>query len=404
MRKWIPLLVVLVIFNACSKVNVDEELPEWEHLEPHTIETHLPRVNIEADPNLLVKMMARYAQEIIIPATIYYYNTSGELEFTENSKIEIKGVGSAAEPMKPIGINFDHSVSNDQFQMVQPKVLGNGDYLHQFQNIRLRNSGQDYGVTMIKDLAYTELAIRAGMDLEVKYGTPAHVFINNQYYGLHNIRTENDQLALSYLLQVDSSQITTIKMDDSNFNLEYREGNEAVADALIAAIKQEDATAIKSLLDIDNFLDYIIFEDYAGNIDWPHNNARAYSVNGGKFRFLLYDLDLVAFRTKNPILPEMEYKDDHLSRILQILHEDDHDFIEKRLHERQEMWYNRLSPQLFNEIVDELAGNIELDIKYLIARRGVPESTLQWRINLEQLKRDFERTDHFNRKKYDIED
>jgi hypothetical protein len=401
MKFWITIINFALVISGCTRIDVDENLPSWEVLKPHTIKTSLDRINIQADQKLLDNMMARYDQDISVSAQIQYYQSTGNLLFEEPASIEIKGSGSAAADMKPIGIAFNRVLNNSDLKVIQPQNIAYGDYLHKFQNIRLRNSGQDNGVTMIKDLAYTEFALRAGMDLELKYGKPTHVFINDSYYGLHNIRTENDRMALANLLQTDSSSITMIKMDDSNKNLEYKEGNQTLAQSLIHAIKNEDAYALKQLIDINNFLDYIIFEDYVGNIDWPHNNARAYSVNGSKFRFLLYDLDLAAIRTKKSILPEMEYNDDHISRILQILLEEDHDF-ESRLHERQEMWYRVYSPELFNSIVDDLAENIENDIKYLIARRNSPKSTLQWRLNLEQLKRDFERTDHFNRKKYQI--
>lgn len=58
----------------------------------------------------------------------------------------------------------------------------------------------------------------------------------------------------------------------------------------------------------------------------------------------------------------------------------DHDF-EDELLDKQEEWYEVFSTQRFDELVD----NIEADMEYLIARRKSPGSTLEWRINLEQL-------------------
>lgn len=401
MKHWMVISSLILSIASCTKIDVDEDLPGWQTLQSHKMETALDRVNINADPLRIEDMMRRYNQDILVPADVEYYDGRGQLLFQKKGNMEIKGAGSAAAEMKPLGITFDTPFHNGSLKVITPHTVAPSDHLDFIQNIRLRNSGQDVGITMLKDLAYSEFALRAGMDLELKYGKPLHVFINGEYYGLHNIRTENDRMALAHMLQTDTSSITMIKMDDSNKNLEYREGDLALAESLIEAIKNEDAATLERLLDIDNFLDYIIFEDYAGNIDWPHNNARAYSINGGKFRFLLYDLDLAAFRTKNPILPEMEYKDDHISEILQTLLEENPAF-EARLHERQEMWYRAFSPELFNSVVDDLADQIDTDIEYLIAKRGFPQSTLQWRLNLEQLKRDFERTDHFNRKKYKL--
>ncbi len=400
MRKWF-LLSLIGLTVSCSKITTQEELPVTHDLEPQTMTTLLPVVHIEADPSDLARLMKDFNARIKVSSLVTIYGPTKEVLVRDNANIEIKGAGSASMDMKPIGIVFENEFNNTELKVITPKVIGHDDNLGILQNIRLRNSSQDYGITMIKDLAYCELALRAGFDLELKYGRPAHVFINSEYYGLHNLRTEVDRLALSHLLDVDSSAITMIKMEIDDQKLKFKDGNEVLAKTFIQSIKDEDVATLKSNLDIDNFVDYIIFQDHSGNTDWPRNNARAYSVNGSKFRFLLFDLDRAAERTNKPILPQMEYLDDHISQIYQILLNQDPGF-KAHVEERQKYWYEKLSPALFNVIVDELSENIENEIPYLISRRGVPESSMEWKINLNRLKREFERTDKSNRKKYQI--
>jgi hypothetical protein len=401
MKKIIYLLALVILGNSCTQIKVNEELPDWKKLSPTEIETALPVINIEAETSDLNRMFTKFNYPYKVASVVTYYNEQKELLFENDATIEIKGSGSAASSMKPIGIRLTSPINNHELQLLEPQVVNNTDDLSIIQNIRLRNSGQDFGYTMIKDLAYTQFALQSGLSLSLKYGKPAHLFINSEYYGLQNIRTENDRMALAHLYHVDTASITLIKMDPKNQNLEFKEGNEAFANTFIRGIKEENYQAIIANLDILDFMDYIIFEDYVGNTDWPHNNARAYRIDGGKFRFMLFDLDLVAVRTKNPILPEMEFLDDHISRIYQILLANDPLFKDK-IHARQSHWYQKFSPDLFNKIVDHLAHDIESEIPYLISRRKVPESMLQWRLNLDQLKRDFERTDHYNRKKYHL--
>ena len=399
MKNWIYLFTLLMVGASCTQIDVNEALPDWKKLSPTEISTKLPVINIEANESDLNLIFAKYDYPYRIDATVTYYNEQKELLFEKQAIIDIKGAGSAASTMKPIGIELIKPINNQELHLIQPKVLTNTDDLTLIQNFRLRNSGQDYGHTMIKDLAYSQFALQAGLQVSIKYGKPAHLFINSKYYGLQNLRTENNRLALSYLLNVDTASITLLKMDDKNHNLEFKEGDEDFAETFLKGINSRDYQTIINSLDITDFMDYIIFEDYVGNFDWPHNNARAYRIDGGKFKFMLFDLDLVAVRSKNPILPEMEFLDDDISGIYQILLENDPGF-EEKFHSRQAYWYAKFSPTLFNTIVDELAENIENDIPYLISRRQTPESTLQWKLNLDQLKRDFERTDHFNRKKY----
>ncbi len=397
---WLFITGISILFS-CSKIETEEELPVVADLQIQTMATQLPIVHIEADSMELIKMLVNYNARIVIPAHITIYGPTKTLLVEEDAHIEIKGVGSAAQDMKPIGIVLHQPFNNFELGILSPKVIAPGDDLGTIQNFRMRNSSQDYGITMMKDLAYTELALRAGFDLETKYGRPAHVFINSEYYGLHNLRTDVDAMGLSHLLHVDSSDITLLKMDNINHKLEFKEGDEVFAETFLQAIRDEDVETIHRYLDIDNFIDYIVYEDYIGNTDWPHNNSRAYSVNGSKFRFILFDLDMAAERTNNPLLPEMEFRDDYISRTYQTLLAFDPEF-EARLHERQKHWYSQLSPELFNCIVDELTEDIEMEILYFISKRGVPENSFQWKLNLEQLKRKLERTDHTNRKKYGL--
>lgn len=401
MRNLFVIGILISFISACTHVNIEEELPSVQNLAPQNIVTQLPVVHLEADPAEIVILLRSFDSPVEVATTVTIYGENKDILVQEEAIIEIKGVGSAAQDMKPFGVTLENAFNNTELQIITPTKVAAGDDLGTIQNFRLRNSSQDYGITMLKDLAYTELALRSGLDLELKYGRPAHVFLNSEYYGLHNFRTEVDRLALSHSLQVDSNTITLLKLDSDNKKLEFRDGNELLADRFIEAIKQKDVHTIKEVLDIDNFIDYIVFEDYIGNHDWPHNNARAYCINDSKFRFLLYDLDMAATRTKNPILPEMEYNKDHISQIYQILLALDPSF-RSRMQERQKYWYTQFTPELFNSIVDELADNIALDMTYFISKRGVPESTFQWKLNLEQLKRDFQQTDKNNRKKYQI--
>jgi hypothetical protein len=400
---YLTIFVCVALLFGCSKITVEEALPDITSISPSSMDTELDRVHIIADVDSFDYMYTFYGGDTRISASIEYYNGDGILIFEKNAKINIKGAGSANNPMKSIGIVFDDKVNNSVFQIIETTQVLPNDHLSELQSIRLRNSGNDDGVTHLKDLSLNELAIRNSIDLELKYGKAVHAFVNGEYFGLLNLRTEVDRIGLSDLLGVNINDITIMKMDTPNNDLDFREGDEQVAQALIDAIEMENAMALHQLIDVDNFIDYIIFEDYIGNIDWPQNNVRLYSVNGGKFRFLLYDLDGAATRNRAPRLPKMEYYEDDVSKIYQILRNHDQGFIQA-LEDRQEEIYGTLSTTKFNAIVDELSGNIHDDIGYLIQKWGAPHSTLQWLMNVDKLKQDFHVNDFYNRKLYELLD
>ena len=50
---------------------------------------------------------------------------------------------------------------------------------------------------------------------------------------------------------------------------------------------------VERLLDVDNFIDYIMLNVYANTGDWPHNNWRAARerVPGAKWCFIVWDAE-----------------------------------------------------------------------------------------------------------------
>ncbi|MCH2224119.1 MAG: CotH kinase family protein [Crocinitomicaceae bacterium] len=399
--KLIYLTILILVLFGCKKINVEETLPDITNISPTNMQSNLDRIDILADSEDLTHMYTNYLSDIQIPAEIKYYGSNGILIFSQEAFIEIRGAGSAANPMKSIGIVFSEKINNSSYQIIETSQALPGDDLSQLQSIRLRNSGNDDGITHLKDLALTELAIRNSIDLELKYGKAIQVYLNTKYFGLLNMRTENDVMALSDLLNVNIDDITMMKMDFPETDLDYREGNKEVAQSLIDAIENEDGYELNQLIDIDNFIDYILFEDYVGNTDWPHNNAKLYSINGGKFRFLLFDLDWGLDRNRTQRLPKMEYLEDDISLMYQVLREYDHGFIEA-LENRQKELYELLSSTKFEAIIYDLSNQIDSEIGYLIQRWGPPHSTLEWRLNLSQLQQDFEVNEFYSRKIYGL--
>ena len=214
-----------------------------------------------------------------------------------------------------------------------------------------------------------------------------------------DLRTENDRDGLSTLLNVNAEDITLLKMDWPNEDIDFKEGDEALAQQLIDAIANRDEHALEDLIDIPNFIDYILYQDFIGNMDWPHNNVKLYSANGSKFRFLLYDLDWAANRNRTQRLPKLEYLEDDFSKIYQILRNHDNGFIDL-LEQKQRALYDNLTIQKFNHIVDDLADELEPEIGYLIKKWGAPHSSFEWSLNVDQLKQDFQVNDFYNRKLY----
>lgn len=402
MKNLLLLIIAALTFNACTKIEYEGvDVPDIKNLTPTNIETKLSVADIKVDPKELAKLIKSFSKPLKAKAFLYFYNEEKKLLLDSLPvQIEIKGNASAFYEMKSIGVLFNKPLNNDSVGLFASSTLVNGHSLSTLYNIRFRNSGQDFGETMIKDIAYTELALQTGINSELMYYQPVHLFFNGKYYGFFNMRTENEEFAMAGLKETNVSGITSMDTQESDADFEWESGPEQPAVDFLDALEKEDAERLAQLMDVDNYIDYLLYQDYIGNRDWPNKNFRMYSDGGAPFRFILYDMDFAADRPKDPKLPEMEANDGGMAESYRTLKKlpgfyDD-------LKRRQKELYGILTPERFNAILEKLAENIEEDIPYMIAKYQRPASMSEWRYHLEILKREYCMQDKYIRDKHKL--
>ena len=131
-----------------------------------------------------------------------------------------------------------------------------------------------------------------------------HLFINGMYWGLYNIAERVDDQYGKDHVGGKKSDIDVIKIEeDGGSHIEASEGTLDVWEEMLATVKKVGSTGLTAkldtLLDIDNFIDYMLINQYAGNTDWNHHNWYAIrrhnndeAVSEG-FRFLCWDSELI---------------------------------------------------------------------------------------------------------------
>ena len=141
-----------------------------------------------------------------------------------------------------------------------------------------------------------------------------HVFLNGMYWGLYNIAERVDDQYGKDHLGGKKEDIDVIKIEEEGGNhIEASEGDlEAWTKMVEIAAKASDDVYYNQLqgkdtdgnddpsqevlLDIDNFIDYMLINQYAGNTDWDHHNWYAIRRKGEEsqgFRFLCWDSELI---------------------------------------------------------------------------------------------------------------
>ncbi len=132
----------------------------------------------------------------------------------------------------------------------------------------------------------------------------AHLFLNGMYWGIYNISERVDDQFGKDHLGGKKEDIDVVKIEEDGGNhLEAAEGTldvwEQMTSAVAKAGSAEVYAKLDSLLDIDNFIDYMLINQYAGNTDWDHHNWYAIRRHNSDektstgFQFLCWDSEIV---------------------------------------------------------------------------------------------------------------
>lgn len=167
------------------------------------------------------------------------------------------------------------------------------------KSLVLRNGGNNADHARINDAFVQKLFGSNCPNLDYQAYSPVITFINGQYRGLYELRERsNDDYVESNYPEIKDYYMATeaslLSSDTERKNNTFKElynlytNNNTKYDQLAAFI------------DIDNFRDALIAEIFATNHDFPHNNISIWRPEGGKWRWILKDLDFFAALSTTP--------------------------------------------------------------------------------------------------------
>ena len=159
------------------------------------------------------------------------------------------------------------------------------------KTLLVRNGGNDvYNGARFMDPTLTTIIQRSGIDLDVQSFVQVAEYINGRFRGILNLREPNNDKFVYANFGYDDDEIDMFEND------EFKNGtNEAFLRLIELSQRVNDAGVydqVRSLLDVDEFANYMAAELFLGNDDWPNNNVKAYrSQQDGRYRFICFDLD-----------------------------------------------------------------------------------------------------------------
>ena len=161
--------------------------------------------------------------------------------------------------------------------------------IESFDDLVLRSSAQDWWRTMFRDGMIQ--TVTRHMDLDGQAYRPTVVFLNGEYWGIHNLREKlnADYVAGHYGIADDDVELIEGTWGGQS------EHYDAFSDFLDANdLNDPDAFAyVETQMDVDQYLSYLVAEIYSANADWPGNNLKLWRprTTEGRWRWMLFDTD-----------------------------------------------------------------------------------------------------------------
>ncbi|MBR3519490.1 MAG: CotH kinase family protein [Paludibacteraceae bacterium] len=234
---------------------------------------------------------ANYNQEWKRPVN-FEYIVDGQSVVCQELEAKVEGGCSRTEKIKSLALKASNKTGEDSinYHFFQSKP----DILH--STLHLRNGGTAYSKVRIRDGLMQTLAI--GMNIDYQAFQPVAYYINGVYQGLMDLneRTNADYIEANY--GIDEEDIDLITLSDQ-LGIRASEGDIDAYDDMVSALKNAGKADSVTLyeracgrMDMDEYVDYQIFQQFIVNTDWPGNNTKIWREReNGKFRWILFNTD-----------------------------------------------------------------------------------------------------------------
>jgi len=230
------------------------------------------------------------------PIHFEYFSADGNLEFALNGGIKIHAPDGRSQKSLRFYARSQYGQKEINYKIFPDKNI------NRFKRLILRNGANDgleLSRTHIRD-PLTHILYKHGNENNAMSSyLPVHVYLNGNYWGIYNLRERQDKTYirdnfypsgdfdfLEYAANAPELK-NAIVGDWTEFNIL----NNYVIDNDLS--ESSHYLHVSSLMDIDNFIDYQIYEIFIGNQDWLSNNIKFWKPKeiGAKWKWVLWDTE-----------------------------------------------------------------------------------------------------------------
>ncbi len=303
------------------------------------------------------------------PVNIEFFENDGNNRavFNERAGVKVNGLWSWQLPQKMLGIYFrrQYGAGKLDYQLFHERERSS------FDDIILRAGGSDWASTLIRD-ALAQSLPQDYTPIPYQGFRQSIMFLNGEYMGIHNLRSRTNDGFIEENFGMSPGTYDLIENDgevDEGSDQQYQ-----LLDSLFNTnlSSQGNFEELSNILDIENFTDYWITEIWSSNRSWGHNVKLWKPQVGGKWQFILGDLDRGFSGSTNDgmeefSVPEGSSSYDYARRWLQHILENDEyaAFFAQRFTDHV---YTTFHPIRVNQKIDQFVAPIIPEIAYHVAR------------------------------------
>lgn len=250
-----------------------------------------------------VEESGNYFQDWEKPAHITFFEPGGNLGFSQDVGIKIQGGTSPASPQKGLHVfaRSKYGKNRITYPIFQddPSKARN---LTEHKRFIIRAWGSLITGSLFND-AYAHRLL-AKSELDIQAYQPVVVFINGEYWGLHELREANKNswyYQFHYGMDRDDPGYDILLHTTNNGQpfAEVDEGDAQHWNAMMNFVRTSDMTQsanynfLKTQMDMDNFIAYMWHCIYVSKWDWPNNNDASWRPRtfDGRWKWIQFDME-----------------------------------------------------------------------------------------------------------------
>lgn len=326
-----------------------------------------------------------------------FFEANGQLGVQSAAGVRVSGAGTRAYNQKSLGIYFRSGYG--QKEITYP-FFGE-KYYKTFYSLVLRNAGQDYSKSRIRDSFASKTMI--GMNIDTSESRFTAVYINGKYWGLYDLKENMNKDFLATHFGVDTDTVNVIKrntMELQGSNADFirvrafaAHFDEYGGNSYVIPMTDDRYEQFKQWVDVESFMDYLIARSYLSDFDMFNQKYWRTTDYAIKWRAIFFDSDFALSSADGNVLSNyfnvkgVPSANGSLSQMdiycgLNSNESWRHDFIVRYIY----IMKYHLTTERLTTLLDTMVSEMDTEMDRHIARWGIPASRNVWEAEVTKLR------------------